>query len=233
MGCPLKAIKESSWEDARGNFCDLIIQISCSDARVDIVNRTFLEFKKAHQTEKNGSFESDLADSLWFIDSIIGDYSDQNVSDKFLRILDNLTQHVTHGLLMERLSEDTLQALSLIASKDAFNKRYVRCKTRIFFKQRKFNLLREESEGYAKLLSLLIQTNGPADLIMQQIWSLIGYFDLDPNRVLDIILDVGVHRTNVHPLFVDIFRRYNCDKTDLTNYLGHKFQQGTSKESFS
>eukprot|EP01129_Flabellula_baltica_P006834 TRINITY_DN2607_c0_g1_i2.p1 TRINITY_DN2607_c0_g1~~TRINITY_DN2607_c0_g1_i2.p1 ORF type:complete len:1167 (+),score=225.16 TRINITY_DN2607_c0_g1_i2:17-3517(+) len=55
--------------------------------------------------------------------------------------------------------------------------------------QKKYNLLREESEGYAKLITELntdfIDTND----VLQHIYSLIGTFDLDPNRVGDLILD--------------------------------------------
>ena len=77
------------------------------------------------------------------------------------------------------------------------------------YKQNKFNLLREQSEGYSKLVtevtSALPAPHSPATGLpleppsivlerVQPIWkrivSLIGYFDLDPNRALDVILDL-------------------------------------------
>ena len=77
------------------------------------------------------------------------------------------------------------------------------------YKQNKFNLLREQSEGFSKLVtevtSALPAPHSPATGLplepfsivaerVQPIWerivSLIGYFDLDPNRVLDVILDL-------------------------------------------
>ncbi len=77
------------------------------------------------------------------------------------------------------------------------------------YKQNKFNLLREQSEGYTKLSTDLVSALGPAHSptsgypvdsasalesrarsTWQQVVSLVGYFDLDPNRALDIILDV-------------------------------------------
>lgn len=83
---------------------------------------------------------------------------------------------------------------------------YVR---RFSYKQNKFNLLREQSEGYTKLTTDLIASLGPpnsaatatpiesfdairvrAAAVWECVVSLIGYFDLDPNRALDIILDV-------------------------------------------
>lgn len=145
------------------------------------------------------------------------------VRDRYSRLLQLCKAHVNPALLMERLSEDTLENMSLIQSKQQFQTRYVRTKTRLFFKQQKFNLLREENEGYAKLITELAQTKGPMDAVMVQVRSLIGYFDLDPSRVLDLILDVGEFRENMSENIVKLIRLYNPDKLDLTHILGHKF----------
>lgn len=77
------------------------------------------------------------------------------------------------------------------------------------YKQNKFNLLREQTEGYGKLTVELTSSLGAphssvdarptetfasiqerARAVWAKVMSLIGYFDLDPNRALDIILDV-------------------------------------------
>lgn len=77
------------------------------------------------------------------------------------------------------------------------------------YKQNKFNLLREQSEGYSKLTTEITSSLGPphspqtglptespsvienrARPVWGKVISLIGYFDLDPNRALDIILDM-------------------------------------------
>lgn len=61
------------------------------------------------------------------------------------------------------------------------------------YTQSKFNLLREESEGYAKLIAELTRPHEVGvtpQTIVTTIQSLIGYFDLDPNRVLDVILEI-------------------------------------------
>lgn len=90
------------------------------------------------------------------------------------------------------------------------------------YKQNKFNLLREQSEGYSKLTTELTSSLGPAHslatghptepleaieararLTWERALGLIGYFDLDPNRALDIILDVfSVHLTTHHAFFI-------------------------------
>ena len=63
------------------------------------------------------------------------------------------------------------------------------CRTRLFFRQEKFNILREETEGYAKLLSVLSTLPAPPvdpTTQIKLVFSVIGQFDLDPNRVLDL-----------------------------------------------
>jgi THO complex subunit 2 len=53
-------------------------------------------------------------------------------------------------------------------------------------------LLREENEGFAKLIVELNQPNismDNIDIVKKNVEALIGFFNLDPNRVLDIILE--------------------------------------------
>ena len=63
------------------------------------------------------------------------------------------------------------------------------------FEQDKYNLQREESEGYAKLVTYLVQPSvvdyqdEQVDKLNEKINQLIGYFSLDPHRVLDLILE--------------------------------------------
>src|ERR1700722_7751152 len=90
------------------------------------------------------------------------------------------------------------------------------------YKQNKFNLLREQSEGYSKLTAELTSGLGPshspitgravepyvsiedrARSVWEKVISLIGYFDLDPNRALDVILDVfSVHLATHYTFFL-------------------------------
>lgn len=86
--------------------------------------------------------------------------------------------------------------------------------TDMYYRQHKFNLLAEESEGYAKLLAFYMSLlndddrggsvvatatvdnraddnhNKQYDHAKRYVRELIGVFDLDPNRVLDLALDV-------------------------------------------
>ena len=92
------------------------------------------------------------------------------------------------------------------------------------YKQNKFNLLREQSEGYSKLTTELTSSLGPphspatgypvesvemiearARPTWERALGLIGYFDLDPNRALDIILDVSsVHLATHYSFFLSL-----------------------------
>lgn len=88
------------------------------------------------------------------------------------------------------------------------------------YKQNKFNLLREQSEGYSKLTAELTSSLGPshspatgypieskeavharAKPAWERVVGLIGYFDLDPNRALDVILDVFSMHLSTHYSF--------------------------------
>ncbi|KAG6897219.1 hypothetical protein C0992_003417 [Termitomyces sp. T32_za158] len=125
-------------------------------------------------------------------------------------------------LCRERLDSAVLASVGLIADKVAMDKKEIRTRTGLFYKQNKFNLLREQSEGYSKLTSELTSSLGPshspvtgrptepysaieerARPVWEKVISLIGYFDLDPNRALDIILDVlSVHLSTHYTFFI-------------------------------
>ena len=75
-------------------------------------------------------------------------------------------------------------------------------RTNDHYRQQKYNLLQEESEGYSKLVDTLhsyfsspphvVDSPTVTTAIGQRVTALIGYFDLDPNRVLDVLLSVYV-----------------------------------------
>jgi len=123
--------------------------------------------------------------------------------------------------LLTVLEPYLLGMANLVSSEEMMAKKFRRINTDFFYRQRKFNLLAEESEGYAKVLSLLYslpptpedqqQQNDTSmqditnnkhnatdenddttvvdELVLSRIRELVGAFDLDPNRVLDLILD--------------------------------------------
>ena len=73
----------------------------------------------------------------------------------------------------------------------------IRNTTNLLYRQSNYNLLREETEGYSKLMTELFTTSSnelPTSEVVEETFErvkgMIGAFDLDVGRVLDITLDV-------------------------------------------
>ncbi|KAI1488199.1 transcription factor/nuclear export subunit protein 2-domain-containing protein [Biscogniauxia mediterranea] len=122
--------------------------------------------------------------------------SEDSASKPQLRDLVAATE-ISPKLLREVLDAPALQQLGLI--RDTFVKFGIRYATNQLYRQANFNLLREESEGYSKLAAELYRTPyhspGHHDFaLVQACWervkALIGTFDLDVGRVLDVVIDV-------------------------------------------
>ncbi|ROW05332.1 hypothetical protein VSDG_00329 [Cytospora chrysosperma] len=98
--------------------------------------------------------------------------------------------------LMRRVLEPAvLEQLGLI--RETFTKMGIRQATNILYKQANYNLLREETEGYSKLATELFTTcntepptSDAVQAAFERVKGLIGTFDLDVGRVLDVTLDV-------------------------------------------
>ncbi|CAM6089899.1 unnamed protein product [Calypogeia fissa] len=131
-------------------------------------------------------------------------------------------------LLQERCEAEFLWEAEMIRIKaNELKSKEVRVNTRLLYQQTKFNLLREESEGYAKLLTLLCQ-QGPDGLteqtsaaVISTIKSLIGHFDLDPNRVFDIVLECYELQPE-NSAFLELIPLF--PKSHMSHILGFKFQ---------
>ncbi|GAA6028291.1 hypothetical protein JCM8097_006959 [Rhodosporidiobolus ruineniae] len=110
--------------------------------------------------------------------------------------------------VLERLDYTILGELGILHDTKVFSRQEVRSRTALYYKQQKFNLLREESEGFSKLVVELLSNLGPAHSSQDgrsqeseaqrkkravsandKVKNLIGNFDLDPSRTLDVFLD--------------------------------------------
>ncbi|KAH8601618.1 transcription factor/nuclear export subunit protein 2-domain-containing protein [Bisporella sp. PMI_857] len=98
-------------------------------------------------------------------------------------------------LLRQKLDATLVQSLGL--TRDTFIRVGIRQATHLLYRQANYNLLREETEGYSKLVTELFTTSGaepPSAQAIQdafeRVKGLIGTFDLDVGRVLDITMDV-------------------------------------------
>ncbi|KAI3700101.1 hypothetical protein L2E82_44717 [Cichorium intybus] len=134
---------------------------------------------------------------------------------------------VSLRLFHERCEEEFLWDSEMIKIKATdLKSKEVRVNTRLLYQQTKFNLLREESEGYAKLVTLLCQgsevcSQNTSAATVGIIKSLIGHFNLDPNRVFDIVLECFELQpdNNVFLNLIPIF-----PKSNASQILGFKFQ---------
>ncbi|KAK9350976.1 transcription factor/nuclear export subunit protein 2-domain-containing protein [Lipomyces doorenjongii] len=124
---------------------------------------------------------------------------------------------ILRGIKIERsLYKLRLEPQVLVASgleNHMFSRQLIRANTSIIYKQKRFNLLREESEGYAKLVvevhsaSYAPHSMSLVNSTTRNIISIIGYFDLDPNRALDIFLDVfAVNMVANCPFFLALLK---------------------------
>lgn len=126
--------------------------------------------------------------------------------------------------LKSSLEIDLLHDAGLVAEAPlAMTRRIVRINTKTLYTQMKYNLLREESEGFSKVLCLLHTgvTKDQLEATKTDLLALIGFFDLDANRVLDLVLDAY----EMHPqndCFVDLLGSFK--RESLPHVLGFKFQ---------
>jgi THO complex subunit 2 len=128
-------------------------------------------------------------------------------------------------LLKERLETDTLQEFGIV-NKNFYGK-FIKIKTKLYYKQRRFNLFREEDEGYAKLLTELNKdhVDGVSDKnTLEMVKSLIGCFNVDPNRVLDVILESFEIRPERQDLYIPLLKSYMPDSKIISEVLGYKFR---------
>ncbi|KAG3194289.1 THO complex subunit 2 [Phytophthora cactorum] len=121
------------------------------------------------------------------------------------------------------LEFDLLHDAELAPEPQLQAKKMVRINTKTLYTQTKYNLLREETEGFSKVLCLLHTgvTKSQLEATRTDLMALIGFFDLDANRVLDLVLDAyEMHpRNDCFAQLLDIFKRES-----LPHIMGFKFQ---------
>ena len=61
------------------------------------------------------------------------------------------------NLLLEKFEENTLSQCGIVPNQTTFKNHIIRINTKLNYEQQKYNLLREESEGFSKLIFLLYE----------------------------------------------------------------------------
>jgi len=122
---------------------------------------------------------------------------------------------ISPDTMRQELDVPLLTSLGLVRS--TFERMRARKTTNQLYRQANFNLLREETEGYAKLLTdyynAATESAHSDDAEMakdacHRIMALVGAFDLDVGRVLDITLDISASLlVKSFRFFVKFYRR--------------------------
>ena len=93
-------------------------------------------------------------------------------------------------------------------------------------------MLREENEGFSKLIVELSQKNideNSVHQVSENIQSLIGYFSLDPSRVLDILLTAFEFNLQ-NRCYLTLLNEFGTQHS-ITQILGFKIQNSPESES--
>ncbi|KAL2316276.1 hypothetical protein POMI540_0224 [Schizosaccharomyces pombe] len=153
--------------------------------------------------EEKNTLASYVIDTLWLFDTEwiknFHEGSHDEAEKRLVSIGKGLKEFLPEEWLLSRLDCKFLENINVVPNGDFLNRKIVRTNTSLLYRQKKFNLLREESEGFSHLminffdaLTCLRNKSLNEDYLVVQvnksIISTIGAFDLDPNKVLDLIL---------------------------------------------
>lgn len=177
-------------DEARDNSkkaCDILVEAweSCSDLEDKLVDSLWLQC--CILSSLDGA-ELNEAEELTSIDD--KKISSQEALIRAIQALLEVPGRETFYIkLQTNLLPNFLDSAGLASEEDLLKRSRIH-NTQINYKQSKFNLLQEESEGYSKLVQFLSTGSGSPIEQVITMRRLIGTFELDPNRVLDIAVDV-------------------------------------------
>uniref|UniRef100_A0A6G1S584 THO complex subunit 2 n=1 Tax=Aceria tosichella TaxID=561515 RepID=A0A6G1S584_9ACAR len=165
-------------------------------------------------------------------DAISLNDAENNVCDKELKLRERLlavikalhsSQLLPIEIAQERLDVDTLGQVNLINDKKQFSTSYVRLRTKLYFTQIKYNLLKEQIAGYSKILTELYRLDqNNIHEVLATIVKIVGSYRADPNRVLDLIVEVFLHNVfgeNPNDLYIEFINLFYDDKPKLLQLL--------------
>lgn len=229
------SLRDGTWTDQRAS--SLLVGLLESVARGTLRPLGFVQCLREMAYAKTREREYEVGDLIWMTWLLRGLCSGE-LSEEKKEAAQNLVDcarellqegYLSKRVLMEVSDGEFMEVAGLVSSyRDGWRKREIRLNTRNVYAQRKFNLLREESEGYSKIVTVLNQA-GSARVsktnlsgVVAEIKSLIGYFDLDPNRVSSLILDAfAVYPHNES--FITLIEEFGVLK--CVEFLGFRFSR--------
>jgi THO complex subunit 2 len=140
------------------------------------------------------NLEDTLVAVFWLKSSILASTEDSPSKEALIDILKALVKHPDRNNFWKKLQgnlQPSIVEAAGLGSEQELLKKMKMHNTQVHYKQQKYNLLQEESEGYAKALHFftLQESDDPAQR-RSKLLQLIGTFELDPNRLLDLTLDI-------------------------------------------
>ncbi|KAK0417584.1 hypothetical protein QR680_013097 [Steinernema hermaphroditum] len=105
--------------------------------------------------------------------------------------------------------------------------RYNKTRTRLYYKQTKFNLFHEENEGFAKLIVELLDQSyqqSTAEELSNRLQLLIGQFKVDPNRVANFVLDAFENCLDRREVFVALLKSFEIIPENLIHHIAVKLR---------
>ncbi|KAF5854613.1 hypothetical protein GGP41_007460 [Bipolaris sorokiniana] len=150
------------------------------------------------------STDDDIDSTSTFLDTLSSLTHDESKQASVRQML--VATNIDVSRMRSELENDLLKSLGLV--RDSFGKMAVRKATHALYRQSNYNLLREETEGYSKLMTeyfTTVNSEPPNQEVVsetyQRVNALIGAFDLDIGRVLDVTLDVFANLLVKHGRF--------------------------------
>lgn len=200
----------------------LLVELCAALARKEISDSVFAD--SVHSL----SAEHSAPDALWAVWQQASSFKNVNESEGNQQTsMDTIHDRLSNGLRMladknvlsvdaiGEACENVMLAHAKLIDANKEKREAIRINTASLYQQSKFNLLKEEPEGFAKLITLL----GDGFATCEDIMWMIGSYDLEPLRVCDICLDACAHR-----LLNEADVAYMFSKEKLEAILGHKLR---------
>jgi len=153
-----------------------------------------IKFLQYISPKDSDTLNKSICEALWILTL---NWKSDKIGNETKEIFQKMVQKfneikLTTVQMVQTLVEEDVLLECNILNKDTFINNKRRIRTKILYELKKFNLMREENEGYSRLVSELAQTGideSNVDIVIDNVNSLIGFFKLDPNRVMDVIID--------------------------------------------
>ena len=142
-------------------------------------------------------------------------YEDNPKLKRILEFITGTTSTIPEKLFSLRLEPEILYVTKISSTAPQhYTRRYMQIRTSLYYKQKRFNLIREETEGFSKLITelsnMLDDPTYSITLALNTVKSLIGCFKLDGNKVLNCLLVALEHceNENEQSRMVQLLRKY-------------------------